>query len=159
MTCGDCSLCSLCCCSVRAGVVNIFSSINTSFLFVGEPSSWSCDHHRTHVTQCHMRGHDTVSWRLTIIITMRSSTTDLLHHHCSANKYLYLHDFITSKLKLLTLQTDIGWVFYWSFNFVIGNHLRIKFDYLGYWVLQDNKDAVNSQYNLVLGYGLISNAW
>ena len=64
MTCADCSV-HWAVCSGGAGVVNIFSSINIGFLFAVGPSWWSWDHHRTHVTQCHMTGHDTMSWHMT----------------------------------------------------------------------------------------------
>ena len=64
---------------------------------------------------------------------------------------LHLNDCKTSKSWKLTLRTDTAWVFYWSINFDISNHLRIKFDYFGYCILKDNKDADNSRskYNLV----------
>ena len=160
MTCAGCSAhCAVSsACSGWAGVVNIFSSINIGFLFAVGPSWWSWDHHRTHVTQCHMTGHDTLSWHMTVVTSLCEVNTQQnsfiingLRINIKQITCLHLGNCKTSKSLKLTLRTDTAWVFYWSINFDISNHLRIKFDYFGYCILKDNKDADNSRskYNLV----------
>ena len=152
LVCNDLCQWTLRCCSDWAGVVNIFSSINTGFLFAVGPSWWSWDHHRTHVTQCHMTGHDTVSWHMTVSsLWGQQNSFIIMRTNIKQQPCLHLNNSNTSKRAQLTLRTDRAWVFYWSINFDISNHLRIEFDYFGYWILKDNKDAANSRIKVQLG--------